>query len=177
MNGKPNMEQLELAGYIPGALGWVTQLHGAYYAEHWGLGLYFEAKVASELAVFLSQFDPARDGAWIARLDGEFVGAVFIDGKASESEGARLRWFIVSPAHQGKGIGNRLMDTALTFCKQVGFKRIYLTTFAGLEAARHLYDKYGFRVCNEEDGSHLTGKATLIEQVLELFLSDSSNDL
>lgn len=159
---------LEISGYIPGAIGWVTQLHGEYYAQHWDLGLYFEAKVATELSAFMNRFDPATDGAWFARWNGEFAGAIFIDGH--DTEGPRLRWFIVAPEHQGKGVGNRLMNVAISFCKQAGFKRVYLTTFAGLQTARHLYDKYGFRVCREEDGSHLTGKASLIEQVLEVFL-------
>ena len=171
------MDHLELTGYVPGALGWVTQLQGVYYAKHWDLGLYFEAKVATELAAFLSRFDPTRDGAWIAQLGGEFVGAVFIDGKDAHGEGARLRWFIVDPAYQGQGIGNRLMDAAISFCRQASFKRVYLTTFAGLETARHLYDKYGFRLCREVDGSHLTGKASLVEQVLELLLPGAPGDL
>jgi hypothetical protein len=59
------------------------------------------------------------------------------------------------------------MQAALTFCGQCGFQRVYLTTFAGLNTARHLYEKFGFRLCCEQDGSHLTGKAALVEQVFE----------
>jgi GNAT superfamily N-acetyltransferase len=155
---------------VPGALGRITELHGTYYAKHWDLGLYFEAKVASELAVFLSRLDPAHDGAWFASADGEIIGGVFIDGKDADTIGARLRWFILDPAYQGRGIGTLLINEALEFCRRVGFRRLYLTTFAGLKAARHLYEKHGFRLCAEEDGSHLTGKASLVEQVFELIL-------
>lgn len=164
------MSELELGGYTPGAIGWVTQLHGEYYAQHWELGLYFEAKVATELSAFLNRLDPTTDGAWFARWNGKFAGAIFIDGH--DPLGPRLRWFIVAPEYHGKGVGSRLMDTAMAFCNQAGFKRVYLTTFAGLETARHLYDKHGFRVCHEEDASELTGKATLVEQVLEVFLNE-----
>jgi GNAT superfamily N-acetyltransferase len=124
--------------------------------------------VATELSAFLSRFDPAHDGAWFARVNGEIVGGVFIDGSSADGQGARLRWFILDPRYQGRGIGNRLMEAAMTFCKQQGFKRVYLTTFSGLNSARHLYEKFGFRLCHEEDGSHLTGKASLVEQVFEL---------
>jgi GNAT superfamily N-acetyltransferase len=160
------MDEIEITGYTPGAIGRVTELHGTYYAKHWGLGLYFEAKVATELAAFLSRFDHAHDGAWIAHANGEIVGSIFIDG--SDAEGARLRWFIIAEAYQGRGLGNRLMEEAVSFCKSKGFSRVYLTTFAGLDAARHLYEKFGFRLCAEEDGSHLTGKSSLIEQRFEL---------
>jgi len=163
-------DMVEITGYQPGAIGRITELHGTYYSKHWDLGLYFEAKVATELAAFLSRFNPARDGLWLAKVGGEIVGAIVIDGINAEGEGARLRWFILAENCQGRGIGNQLMQEAMTFCKNAGFKRVYLTTFAGLDAARHLYEKHGFRVCHEEDGSHLTGKASLVEQVLEVML-------
>lgn len=164
-------DNIELTGYVPGALGRITELHGTYYAAHWDLGLYFEAKVATELAAFLSRFDPAHDGAWFAWVQGIIVGGIFIDGSDAAGEGARLRWFILDPAYQGRGLGNRLMQEAMSFCKQKQFKRVYLTTFAGLSAARHLYEKFGFKLCHKEDGSHLTGKSSLVELVFELILS------
>lgn len=164
------MDEITLTGYIPGALGRITELHGTYYAKYWDLGLYFEAKVATELAAFLSRFDPAHDGAWFAHANGEIIGGVFIDGTEAATKGARLRWFILDPAYQGRGIGRLLVGEAVAFCRQAGFRRVYLTTFAGLNAARHLYEQHGFRLCAEEDGSHLTGKSSLVEQVFELLL-------
>ena len=55
-----------IKGYRPGAIGRVAQLHGEYYHRHWGFGLFFEAKVATELAAFLSRCDETRDGFWTA---------------------------------------------------------------------------------------------------------------
>jgi len=164
------MSRAELVGYVPGALGRITQLHGTYYAQHWGLGLYFEAKVAIEMAEFLGRFNAEHDGMWFARINGEIVGSIVIDGSQAASEGARLRWFIVDPVYQGQGVGRQLMDAAMDFCREKQFRRVYLTTFEGLAAARHLYEKYGFQLCGEADGSHLTGNASLTEQVFE-FLS------
>ena len=161
------MTTIRLTGYYPGAIGAITQLHGMYYHQNWDLGLYFEAKIATELSEFLNRFDPARDGFWLARDGEKFVGAIVIDGKDAEGEGARLRWFILDPAYQGQGVGNLLIEEAMSFCRRVGFRRVYLTTFAGLKAARHLYEKHGFRLSHEEDGSHLTGKSSLVEQVFE----------
>lgn len=162
-------------GYLPGAIGRITELHATYYAQNWGLERYFEAKVAAELAAFFTNFMPERDGAWLACDRERIVGGIFIDGSETMGEGARLRWFILDPAYQGQGLGNRLMSEAVSFCQQKGFRRIHLTTFAGLESARHLYDKYGFQVCAEADGSHLTGKASLTEQVMELRLPENNS--
>ena len=74
------MDEIELIGYRPGALGRIVELHGTYYHAHWDLGLYFEAKVATELAAFLNRFDPACDGAWFAASGNEILGGIFIDG-------------------------------------------------------------------------------------------------
>ncbi len=160
------------SGYVPGVIGRVAELHGTYYSQHWNLGVYFEARVATEIAELMSRFDPAHDGLWVASAGERIVGAVFIDGKDIETEGGRLRWFIIDPAYQGRGIGHRLMQAATRFCDAQGFKRTYLTTFAGLAAARHLYERYGFRLCGEMDATELTGDPSKVEQILERFLPE-----
>lgn len=168
------MLDVELTGYTPGALGRIIELHGSYYARHWQLGLYFEAKVAAELAEFLQRFDPARDGAWFAKVHATVIGGIFIDGKDAEGKGARLRWFIIDPDYQGGGLGKLLLQQTMNFCQQQQFKRVYLTTFAGLKSARHLYEQAGFVLHHEEDGSHLTGNAALVEQVFEFIPAEIS---
>jgi len=166
------MNEIELCGYEPGAIGRITELQASYYAKHWGLGLYFEAKCATELSEFLSRFNPAQDGAWFAKVNGQIVGGIFIDGKDAQGEGARLRWFILDADYQGHGIGNRLVQEAISFCKRAGYKRVYLTTFSGLNTARHLYEKFGFRLHSEIDGAALTGTSSLTEQIFELILTE-----
>jgi RimJ/RimL family protein N-acetyltransferase len=161
------MNTIELTGYQPGALGRIVELHGSYYAANWGLGLYFEGKVATELAAFLARFNPAHDGAWFACAGEKVVGGIFIDGSDSAGEGARLRWFILDPTYQGQGVGSRLIAAAMSFCDERGFQRVYLTTFAGLHAARRLYEKHGFRLCAEVDATELTGDPSKVEQVFE----------
>jgi GNAT superfamily N-acetyltransferase len=140
-------------GYIPGSIGRVAELHGTYYQQHWGFSLFFEAKVATELAEFLGRYDPQRDGFWIAVLGGRIEGSITIDGLHAEDEGAHLRWFIMSDALRGKGVGNQLVGTAIGFCRDKGYKRVYLWTFEGLDAARHLYEKTGFKLVKQHKGS------------------------
>lgn len=97
------MTEIRIAsGYIPGSIGRVAELHGSYYYEHWKFGLFFEARVAVELSEFLKRFDERRDGFWTARVDGRMEGSIAIDGIHAESEGAHLRWFIVSDAIRGE---------------------------------------------------------------------------
>ncbi len=148
------MPDVEIArGYLPGSIGRVAELHGTYYHEHWGFGLLFEAKVATDLAEFLGRYDETRDGFWTASSGGRVEGSIAIDGIHAEGDGAHLRWFIVSDALRGRGIGNRLITTALEFCRSQGYERVYLWTFQGLDAARHLYEKAGFRLVAQFRGT------------------------
>ena len=76
--------------------------------------------------------------------------------------------FLVEDKHQGRGIGQQLLNMALDFCRQAGFKRVYLTTFAGLDAARHLYERAGFKLYEEVEDRHWG--EPLLEQKFELWL-------
>ena len=84
-------------------------------------------------------------------MAGAFAGSVAIDGSDAGTQGARLRWFIVSPAFQGRGIGKALLGKSVQFCKVVGHKRVFLWTFEGLDTARYLYDAVGFRLSQEHE--------------------------
>lgn len=146
------MSAITIAGYVPGAIGRVAELHAAYYGKAWDFGLYFEAKVATELSEFLRRFDPCRDGFWTANRSGCVEGSIAVDGARGEAEGAHLRWFILCDALRGQGLGNRLMREAVGFCRERKYSRVFLWTFQGLDPARHLYEKFGFRLAQEIEG-------------------------
>lgn len=139
-------------GYTPGCIGRIAQLHATYYAEASGFGVTFEAKVARELADFCHNFDSNRDGLWLIDCDGSIEGAIAIDGTKAGSEGAHLRWFITSEVVQGQGYGKRLLREALQFVDARAYPSTHLATFAGLGAARHLYESHQFRLVHESPG-------------------------
>lgn len=153
-------------GYTPGTIGRISELHGKYYFDHWRFGLYFEAKVATELSEFLQRYDSSRDRIWIATVNSRVEGSVVIDGIHAETKGAHLRWFIVSDALKGKGVGKKLLESAIDFSNTQGYKKIYLWTFEGLDAARHLYENAGFRLTKQQCGAQWG--TTVNEQYYEL---------
>lgn len=139
-------------GYLPGALGRVVELHGKYYKEHWNFGFYFESRVAREFAEFLERYDEIRDSIWLVTLNGTVEGSIVIDGLHAETAGAHLRWFIVSDALRGTGMGNKLLNTAIEYCRQNEYTSVYLHSFEGLDAAKHLYEKSGFQLIEQHMG-------------------------
>jgi GNAT superfamily N-acetyltransferase len=72
----------------------------------------------------------------------------------------------VSDQLRGKGAGNLLIQTAIDFCRSKNYERIYLWTFEGLDAARYLYEKYGFQLVKQQKGKQW-GKV-VTEQKFEL---------
>jgi GNAT superfamily N-acetyltransferase len=140
-------------GYIPGCIGRICELHARFYSKLVGFGLPFESKVARELAEFCTRYDGQRDGLWLAIYDGQVHGSIAIDGVHAGGEGVHLRWFITSDEIRGGGTGTALLSAAMDFCKIRSYQQVYLWTFAGLNSARHLYEKFGFRLVHQQRGA------------------------
>ncbi len=139
-------------GYTPGCIGQVLSLHAHYYAQHAGFGLEFEAKVARELTDFMLRYQAPQDLALFAVHEDKVQASIVIDGSHDARKGAHLRWFIVSDALRGQGVGAQLLNAAMQFVDERAFLNTYLWTFAGLDAARTLYLRHDFELVSEETG-------------------------
>jgi GNAT superfamily N-acetyltransferase len=144
----------------PGDLGWVVMAHGELYAAEFGFNTEFEALVAKIVAHYAAGPDPRREAAWIAELDGQRVGCVFLVAKDAQT--AQLRTLLVDPAARGRHLGRRLVAECIEFARTAGYKRMMLWTNEPLAAARHIYLAAGFSLVSEEPqhsfGVDLTGQ-------------------
>jgi GNAT superfamily N-acetyltransferase len=102
---------------------------------------------------FLETHDARRDALWTAAVDGRVEGGIVIDGSHAAEKGAHLRWFILSDALRGKGVGRQLITRAVNFCVAKRYPKIVLWTFEGLDAARHVYERAGFRLACQQKGA------------------------
>ncbi|WP_026792006.1 helix-turn-helix domain-containing GNAT family N-acetyltransferase [Pleomorphomonas oryzae] len=143
-----------VAGYRPGLIARITEMHALYYAREHGLGARFESLVSGGLAEFCGRLDSPCNGIWTLQQGGNIVGSLAIDGEDMGADIAHLRWFIVSDGVRGGGAGKQLLDTALAFADQRGVRETHLSTFAGLNAARHLYESRGFVLAEQHVGTH-----------------------
>ena len=150
---------------IPGALDRVVAMHAGYYAREHGMGEIFERKVAEGLSEFLPRAQRPLNRLWLAtsvelsdqagqtRQAGQIVGSIAIDGEDLGDGQAHLRWFILDDGCRGQGVGAALLRKAVEFAEAAGFERTVLWTFKGLDAARHLYEREGFRIAEEYAGA------------------------
>lgn len=139
-------------GYAPGLCGRTAELHARYYNRLIGFGLQFETLVAGGMAEFLSRIESPKNNTWRVERAGQILGGVSIDGEDLGENIAHLRWFFVDDAVRGRGMGHKLMQAAMAFCREGGFDEVHLWTFSGLDAARALYERHGFELVDEWQG-------------------------
>lgn len=82
---------------------------------------------------------------WVAESDAGVVGFVCVEDQ-------EITWLYVHPAQQGKGIGRRLLDHALSRIEGEATAWV----LAGNEPALRLYTAAGFTICETKAG-HLAG--------------------
>ena len=132
----------------PGDMGWVVQQHGEIYAREYGWNSEFEALVADIAGKYLKNHQPHCEKCWVAEIDGERAGAVFVARKSATV--AQLRMLILTPLARGLGLGGRLVDECIAFARSKGYKKMVLWTNSCLDAARAIYTKRGFTLVKNE---------------------------
>ncbi|AOT72907.1 bifunctional helix-turn-helix transcriptional regulator/GNAT family N-acetyltransferase [Geosporobacter ferrireducens] len=150
----------------PGDVGNLIHLHGWIYAEECGYNHVFEGYVCKTLYNLFENYSPEKDRFWFAEVNGKMIGAIAIIGH-SEIQ-AQLRWFIIHPTFRKIGLGRKLMNEAMKYCKEKGYQHVFLETTEDQKTAIRMYMQAGFCKVSERESS-LWGK-DLVEQTYELYL-------
>src|SRR6185437_2172988 len=131
-----------------GDIGWVIGRHAVRFHEDYSWSAEFEPFVAEIAAKFMREFNPDRERCWIADLEGERVGSVCLVARSETV--AQLRLLLVEPEARGLGIGARLVEECIDFARASGYRKIALWTQSILIAARHIYERAGFKLVSTE---------------------------
>ncbi len=122
--------------------------------------------MAEIAAKYILNFDPQREKGWIAQIEGERVGSVFVVRRSTTI--AQLRLLILTPGARGHGLGGRLVDECIAFARSKGYRKLMLWTQSNLLAARTIYRSRGFKCVKSEPYPAYGQK--LVSEVWELKL-------
>lgn len=152
-----------------GDMGWIVYREGVGYAEQYGWDNTFEALVARIVEEFVTNFDASKERCWVAEIDGQNVGHIFLVKHPSETRTAKLRLLFVEPCARGLGLGDALVNECIRFARTAGYRKVVLWTQSILTAAHRIYQRAGFRLVKEEP--HHSFGHDLVGQEWELELT------
>jgi GNAT superfamily N-acetyltransferase len=113
----------------------------------------FSALVVDTLREFGFEYDPELDrdladpratyvAFWIALVDGDVAGSVALRDLGGDV--FELKRMYLRSAHRGRGVGKRLLSTALEWARANGARMVRLDTTERMLTARLLYEAAGF---------------------------------
>ena len=133
-----------------GDMGWIVHRESLGYAEQYRMGRCIRSSGGKDRGWVRHHFDPRRERCWIAEMDGQNVGHVFLVKHPSQPRTAKLRLLFVEPCARGRGLGDTLVAECVRFARTAGYQRIVLWTQSILTAAHRIYQRAGFRLVKEE---------------------------
>jgi len=91
-------------------------------------------------------FREPRSIYYVAEVAGELIGGAGIFPSPGLPDGTcELVKMYLTPAARGKGIGKMLIDKALQFAREAGYRNVYIETMPELSKAMSVYEKFGFK--------------------------------
>ncbi|WP_047490450.1 helix-turn-helix domain-containing GNAT family N-acetyltransferase [Terriglobus sp. TAA 43] len=165
-------QDVQLRALRVGDLGWIAHRQAVLYEQEYGWDWTYEGLVTQILGDFVAHFDTSREDAWVAELEGEVAGSVFLI-KSQDAQIAKLRLLYVEPSARGLGIGSRLVKQCIQRARDLGYSKLTLWTNDVLVSARKIYQAAGFTL-TEENSHHMFGK-DLVGQTWMLDLKADGN--
>ena len=156
---------------LVGDIGSIVYLHGMLYAKEHNYNHAFEAYVAEALGQFAKRSKP-RERIWVIEQNQQVLGSIALCEVSNDI--AQLRWFLISPELRGQGMGINLMTSLIRFSLDKNYKTISLWTVQGLDAAKRIYERFGFSLAREIKHQVWGGMHTEQEYTLDLDDSDAN---
>ncbi|OEF98136.1 bifunctional helix-turn-helix transcriptional regulator/GNAT family N-acetyltransferase [Desulfuribacillus alkaliarsenatis] len=132
-------------------IDYIVDKHRDIYGKEYGLGSEFISYVEKYIRQFQQTHNKEKEAVWIAETNSKVVGA--IAAVMVDDSTVQLRWFLLEPEVRGRGLGQRLMNVAIEFCRDKGYEHAFLWTLDKLDTARHLYRKYGFTITETKENN------------------------
>ncbi|MBU3217821.1 helix-turn-helix domain-containing GNAT family N-acetyltransferase (plasmid) [Clostridium estertheticum] len=135
---------ITIRNFVADDLEYIISRHRILYEEEYGLSSVFGIYVENGVHYMAQHFNSEKDCILIPVINGKAVGSIAIVN--ADNETAQLRYFLLEPKTRGRGLGHKLVDRALDFCREKKYNHVFLETISFLEVARHIYASKGFKI-------------------------------
>ena len=95
-----------------------------------------------------------RSAYWVVERDGVVEGGGGLAPlEGGDADTCELRKMYFLPSLRGMGAGAEIMRRSLDAARDFGFKRVYIETLTGMDAAMRLYERSGFKPIEKPMGA------------------------
>lgn len=99
----------------------------------------------AEVDAMSATYSAPRSAYFVLEVDGKVAGGCGVAPlEHGDPDTCELRKMYFLPAARGLGAGKALLALCLETAHRLGFRRCYLETLTGMDAAQHLYRSHGF---------------------------------
>jgi ribosomal protein S18 acetylase RimI-like enzyme len=107
--------------------------------------------------------EDGSSGFWVAILEDEVIGMIGVQRTSDNS--ADVRRLRVRPQYRRRGVGSRLLEMAIDFCRERGYLKVVLDVRVERGPAIAMFRKFGFTHAADRD---VDGRRT-IDFYLDLY--------
>ena len=107
--------------------------------------------------------DEGDSGFWVAQLEDAIVRMIGV--QVYDPDTAEIRRLRVRESHRRRGIGSRLLETAVAHCRERGLLKVSLDVLVDRKPAIELFEKTGFRLNRERQ----INDRTLLDFYIDLY--------
>ncbi|MDQ1914334.1 GNAT family N-acetyltransferase [Paenibacillus sp. GD4] len=121
---------------------YIIEAHRRIYTDELQYDFDFVNFIADAISEFLNNRCEGMDNIWLLKIENDPKGSIVI--MKYEEDTAQLRWFLIESEYRNMGYGKPMLQRAIQFFSDAGYKKVFLWTNSSLKAARVLYQLVGF---------------------------------
>lgn len=151
------LSKLRFRGLSVEDADWITEaLNDPEVAKYLGIYPRTEHEIRNDVK---NDLEKVQERYVVAELDGEPAGCICVSLDMGRCR--HLGWLeglFVRRKHWGKGVGYALTNEGIKLARELGIRKVMITTTEGNERAKRLYEKLGFKIeVYENDHAYIDG--------------------
>jgi putative acetyltransferase len=118
---------------------------------------YIQSSIDGEMSVLRDIFsETKRNAFWVVEIDNQIIGMFGIETRGDDR--TELRRMYLDRRHRGCGVAQRMLQSAETRARELGFAKLILSTAEVQKAAIAFYRKSGYRLIGRERAETMSAK-------------------